>query len=228
MKELIGTIGFLIDHKSHGFIDYLNEAGENKSIFFSSYSRRFKSRSSLWFRGDKVSFYIEQNEGEKRCARITRYLGNELIDSLNRRQIESKSNVINGYLNMHDDKVYFTEQETGVYFRLSNLSPIGLHLDHQKLYEAYYDPMISQRSVTLIEAENVKDQLAAAKHAHKTVPTVVYQVNTDNIFVDVFDTCVVGIVEIPINEHSYKKGDRLNLYYNGYRNGMPKFLELEE
>jgi len=228
MDELIGTIAFLIDHKSNGFLDYQNEDGENQNIFFSGYSRRFKSNSSIWFKGDKVSFYIEQNEGEKRYARITHYHGNELIESLNRRLKESKSNIINGYLNMHHDKVYFTEQETGVYFRLSNLSPIGLHLDHQKLYEAYYDPMISQRSVTLFEAENVRAQLFAAKHAHKTVQTIVYRVNTDNIFVDVLDTCIVGIVEIPINEHSYKKGDILNLYFNRYWNGMPEFSELEK
>lgn len=227
MKELTGTIAFLIDHKSHGFINYQNEDGENQSIFFSSYARRFKSRRSLWFKGDKVLFYIEQNEGEKKCARITHYLGNELIESLNQRLLESKSYIINGYLNMHDDKVYFTEQETGVYFRISNLSPLGLHLDHKKLYEAYYDPMFSQRSVTLFEAENVRALLIAAKHAHQTVQTTVCQVNTDNIFVSVLDSCVVGIVEIPINEHSYNKGDRLNLYYERYWNGMPKLLESE-
>lgn len=227
MNELIGTIGFLIGHKSHGFIDYQNEDGENQSIFFSTDTRRIKSHSSLWFKGDKVSFYIEQNEGKKRCARITHYLGNELIESINRRVKESESNIIYGYLNMHDDQVYFKEQETGVYFRLSNLSPIGLQLDHKKIYEAYYDPLITQRSVTLLEAENVKALLQAAKHAHKTVQTEVWQVNTDNIFVSVLDTCVVGIVEIPINEHAYKKGDRLNIYYNRYWNGMPLFLEID-
>ena len=228
MDELTGTIAFLIDHKSPGFLNYRNEDGEIQSIFFSSFVRRFKPRSSIWFKGDKVSFYIEQNEEEKRCARITRYLGNELIESLHKRLTEPNSYIINGYLNMHDDKVYFTEQETGVYFRISNLPPLGLHLDHKKLYEAYYDPSVSTRSVTLLEAEKIKAQLDAAKQAHQTVKTTVCQVNTDNIFVSIFDSCVVGIVETPITEHSYRRGDELNLYYGGYRNGMPKLLKSEE
>ena len=129
---------------------------------------------------------------------------------------------------MHDDKVYFTEQESRIYFRISNLSPIGLRLDHRKLYTAYYDTTISKRSVRLLEAENVKALLNASKQAHQPIQTKVSEVNADSIFVLIRDTCIVGILEIPMNEHSYQRGDVLNLYYDRYWNGLPVFFESEE
>ena len=91
MEELTGTISFLFDHKSHGFLWYLDKGGTEQSVFFSTDVCKFKSRSSIWFNGDKVSFYMEQKEGTKPCARITQYHGNELLDALNQRLAESNS-----------------------------------------------------------------------------------------------------------------------------------------
>lgn len=226
MAETIGKIKYLIHPESNGFLTYINEKGEEDSIYFSCNAPVHKKSHSVWLKGDIVSFDIELQKEDRLFARVNGYIGNELLDSLKKRVEEDKSNVIYGRLKVHYDKLYFVELATKISFYVTNLNPNCLKdIDPAKVFEAYYDPAISERCVRLTEADYVDTLLRTRKRTKQSIMAIVTEVHPDYLIVNIPNSYVVGKVIKFEEGHWYNPEDIIEVYFVSNANGTLSFIE---
>ena len=105
-----------LTHQRHtGLIEYQDESGEIRSIFFYGYiTPKEANYRQYWMGDDKVSFTIEENEIGP-IAKIESYLGNDKLDAFMDCDIED-GDTMDGVLVEFNKKPYFIDNDYGIVF----------------------------------------------------------------------------------------------------------------
>ena len=213
MEEKIGTVKHVIHARTNGFLTYTNDNGEEDSIYFSCKAEFHKSWRSIWLKGDKVKFYIEDHGEHGLYAHITGYVGNEMLDVLTQRIKKEEARILVGKLKVEDHRLRFVERETRITFNVSNFAPRDIRFEENQLFEAYYDPTVSIKSVQLVEPEYAVGLLRTRKRMRRPIMVVVMEATPTLLLVSIPNSSLVAKVTQFDPNRAYQAGDVLYAYY---------------
>ena len=222
---MTGRITRLYTDWGSGLITYQSPNMTDEEIFFVGRSYKTKDHKSPWLIGDTVAFDIEKSEDGRDIAIVTDFIGNELYDDLIKHAEENPDGVLQGYLKIIHNKLYFKEVSTKIKFRVRGLTPENISIEDTRLFEAYLVKGIHAYTVILVEVENVINWAKQLKADLIPISATIQDVHPKYLIISIPDSNLLGEVVTFDANHGYKPGDTIRVYWKSNNKNKLKFME---
>lgn len=222
---MTGRITRVYSDWGSGIITYQSPSMTDETIFFVGRSYKIKGLHSPWRIGDIVLSDIEKSEDDRDIAIVTDFIENELYTNLIMHTEENPNGVMQGYLKLIHNKLYFKEVSTKIKFRVKTLTPEDICIDESKIYEAYLVEGKNTYIVRLVEAENVANMAKQLKANLTPILATIQDVHPRYLIISIPDSDLLGKVVTFDANHGYKPGDTIRVYWKSNNKNKLNYIE---